>query len=190
MYIASVSGRKIKQARKQAKLTQEQLGKLIGVSGSMIGQWELEHRHPTEKTARRLCEALHCRITDLYEVQSFGSGEEFEIAWERLGGSSHPDGTEESSPSVIIGGDINPMDAATVNVSMLFNTTDKYVLKAARAAAHFTTQQYTDLGYSFSDAEKSLVSSFGRLNNEGQAVAVDRVEELAEIPKYQKTEDK
>lgn len=40
-------------------------------------------------------------------------------------------------------------------------------------------------GYSFSELELSLISSFARLNDEGQQKAVERVEELTEIPKYQ-----
>lgn len=36
------------------------------------------------------------------------------------------------------------------------------------------------------DTETKLLSAFSRLNEEGQQKAVERVEELAEIPKYQK----
>ena len=34
------TGEKIKEARKKAGMTQAELGTLLGVSGSMIGQWE------------------------------------------------------------------------------------------------------------------------------------------------------
>lgn len=40
-------------------------------------------------------------------------------------------------------------------------------------------------GYSFSSAEKRIVYLLHRLNEEGQMKAVERVEELTEIPKYQ-----
>ena len=36
---------------------------------------------------------------------------------------------------------------------------------------------------------KNLLAAFDRLNDDGQGVAVDRVEELAQIPKYQRTAD-
>ena len=42
------------------------------------------------------------------------------------------------------------------------------------------------LGYSFSGAEQELVSLIAKLNDEGQQKAVERVEELSEIPKYKK----
>lgn len=40
--------------------------------------------------------------------------------------------------------------------------------------------------YQFTKEEASIVSKFNRLNPEGQKKAVERVEELTEIPKYQK----
>ena len=40
-------------------------------------------------------------------------------------------------------------------------------------------------GYKFSDYEAKLISAFSLLNHDGQAKAIERVEELAEIPKYQ-----
>lgn len=43
--------------------------------------------------------------------------------------------------------------------------------------------------YSFSEVEQRLVSNFGKLNEEGQLRAVERVEELTEIPRYQRKED-
>lgn len=44
-------------------------------------------------------------------------------------------------------------------------------------------------GYSFSDTELLLIRSFSQLNDEGQQKAVERVEELTEIPKYKKAPD-
>lgn len=41
-------------------------------------------------------------------------------------------------------------------------------------------------GYSFSESEMLLVKAFSDLNPEGQQKAVERVEELTEIPKYKK----
>ena len=39
------------------------------------------------------------------------------------------------------------------------------------------------------DSQTKLLSAFSRLNNEGQQKAVERVEELTEIPKYKKAPD-
>ena len=43
-------------------------------------------------------------------------------------------------------------------------------------------------GYSFTKAEHFLIGAFSKLNTDGQSVAVERVEELTEIPKYQRTD--
>lgn len=43
-----------------------------------------------------------------------------------------------------------------------------------------------DDGYRFTETEVLLVKAFSQLNDEGQQKAVERVEELTEIPKYQK----
>ena len=41
-------------------------------------------------------------------------------------------------------------------------------------------------GYSYSQSEYSLIDAFSKLNEDGQQKAIERVEELTEIPKYQK----
>lgn len=43
-----------------------------------------------------------------------------------------------------------------------------------------------DRGYSFTKTELALIHAFAQLNDEGKQKAIERVEELAEIPKYQK----
>ena len=47
MRYVKASGEKIRAARKSAGLTQSELGKMLGVSGSMIGQYETEARRPS-----------------------------------------------------------------------------------------------------------------------------------------------
>ena len=44
-------------------------------------------------------------------------------------------------------------------------------------------------GYSFDKAELFLIRAFSKLNDKGQKEAVKRVEELTEIPKYQKDKE-
>ena len=43
-----------------------------------------------------------------------------------------------------------------------------------------------DDGYRFTEIEAQLLKAFSQLNDEGQSKAVERVEELTEIPKYNK----
>lgn len=51
-------GERIKKARKEKKLSQAQLGSELGVSGSMIGQYENNLRNPKLETVQRIAAAL------------------------------------------------------------------------------------------------------------------------------------
>lgn len=59
-------GKVIQAARKQAGMTQNELGKKLGVSGSMIGQWENDLRNPKPETVGRIVDALGKPFLDLF----------------------------------------------------------------------------------------------------------------------------
>lgn len=132
------TGERIRLARKNAGLTQKQLGEKLSISYQTIAQWENGLRNPKLETLRKIAKELNCPITDLLT--------EDEIPIVRLGYSAgHKVGGEEW-------------------LEYLKNF----------------------LGYSFSDAEQEIVNHLTKLNDEGQRKAVERVEELTEIPKYKK----
>lgn len=58
----------IKSARKRSGLTQVELGKLLGVSGSMIGQWENNLRKPKSGTIQKIAEALGEPFMEVFQV--------------------------------------------------------------------------------------------------------------------------
>lgn len=58
-------GKTIQEKRKQAKLTQQMLGEKLGVSASMIGQYENDLRKPKYETIVKIAAALGCRASDL-----------------------------------------------------------------------------------------------------------------------------
>ena len=53
-----------------------------------------------------------------------------------------------------------------------------------------TISDYFKQGYKFTSREKLLVRLFHLLNEEGQDATIERVEELTEIPKYQREKPK
>ena len=52
-------GEKLRQLRKEKKLTQKELAALIGVKNSVISFYELGDRIPSPEVIRRLAIALH-----------------------------------------------------------------------------------------------------------------------------------
>lgn len=51
-------GAKIRKARKEAGLTQTELGNLMGAKFTQVSEWELGKRNPRPETIRRIEEAL------------------------------------------------------------------------------------------------------------------------------------
>lgn len=59
------TGQLIKAARKKAGMTQEDLGKKLGVSGSSIAQYETDNRNPKQETLLKIAKALGVHLRDL-----------------------------------------------------------------------------------------------------------------------------
>ena len=52
------TGQRIKAARKNAKMTQKELGQKLGISFQSIAQWENNLRNPKIETLQRIADAL------------------------------------------------------------------------------------------------------------------------------------
>ena len=148
------TGERIKQARKQAGMTQKELAKKLGISYVGVSQWENNLRNPKQETIQRIADAIGC---DFYW-----------LLW----------GEKLSTPQRI-----------STNVMRMFCSDDPHVKKAAELAAYYTETDYKKKGYSFTQIEERLIFIFSQLNLAGQQKALERVEELTEIPKYQRTEE-
>lgn len=60
-------GKRIKEARERLGLTQNELGVLVGVTGSAITNYEKETSHPKELVMYKLFEALHVDANYLFQ---------------------------------------------------------------------------------------------------------------------------
>lgn len=56
----------IKRYRKIAKLTQSQLGELVGATKGTVYSWETGLRTPSQKYITKLCEIFNITIAELY----------------------------------------------------------------------------------------------------------------------------
>lgn len=129
-------GERIKQARKNAKLTQEELGRLVDVTGVSIMRYEKGERSPDYMTTCRLASALKLKIEDLMSEAAKG--------WYEAG---YEEGYDFGYEKAVTGGEQSDF--------------------------------IIDL-----DMEIRLFRSLSCLNNTGQQKAIERVEELTEIPRY------
>ena len=61
---------KIREIRKSKKMSQEELGKLLGVSQAMIAQYENGTRIPKIETIQKIAKALNVKYTNLLDMES------------------------------------------------------------------------------------------------------------------------
>ncbi len=141
----------VKAARKKAGLTQAELGEKLGVSGSMVGQYETGRRSPKMETLQRIADALDIHILDLT-----GVGEQFDKY--RI--------TVDNLP-------------VQENVRKVFDSL------SIEDKNEFWKILRPIMDVSPSPSKARLDTAYSKLNAEGQQKAVERVEELTEIPKYQ-----
>ena len=64
-------GERIQLVRKAAGLSQKELGKRLGVSGSMIGQYENNLRRPKRETLEKIAKAMNVSWEDLAGDKAF-----------------------------------------------------------------------------------------------------------------------
>jgi transcriptional regulator with XRE-family HTH domain len=131
-------GEAIRNQRKNQGLTLNELGQRMGISGSLVGQYERGVVNPKYETIIRFADALNVE------------------------------------PREILGNAF--MDVISPEVERLAHsvddTTDIRLYLSGRVVP-VTIQE-------------RLIEAFSELNKEGQKVAVERVKELTQIPKYQK----
>lgn len=73
-------GTRISSMRGYNRLTQEQLGGLVGVTKQTISNWEHDYRMPDADDLRRLCGTLGCTADYLLEL-SDNPREHRKIGW-------------------------------------------------------------------------------------------------------------
>lgn len=127
------TGERIRKARKEKNMSQKELAEKIGVSASMIGQYENGLRNPKIETIQRIAYVL----------------------------------------------DVNTYSLVSSNITQLFTG-------SAQTSIDFDKLE-KKLGSLITDREYEIMGLFNKLNESGQQKAIERVEELTEVPKYKKS---
>lgn len=173
------TGERIKRARKAAGLTQQELGELLGVSGSMIGQYESNLRKPKHETLLKIAKALkvmpyelYSEISWVYHNADFAEkvGKSFGLLKSFLDDNETPpnirDAIQEDLPDLEKVFEDLPDLTAVITAAAIFKAIEKP-----------------------NQLQEQLLSLFESLNDKGKAAAIERVLELTEIPRYQHSSD-
>lgn len=159
---------RLREIRKSKNISQRKLGELAGMPQQAIAKYETGKVNPKLTSLKRIANALDVKLEDLLigtnwtEVEkpkSYNSGAEFEKARRDLLQHLQRVGAKERAISRKIGGEIASFTEKTI--------------PGEQSIAY----------------KNALNFAFDKLNLDGQKIAVDQVELLTEIPKYQKGSD-
>ena len=165
----------IKAARENAGLTQDELGKRIGVTGVTIMRYEKGTRQPRLEQLRRIADALDIQVYDLMDDYSSITRDFHNdlLTLEELAAEMN---VSEEKILAVLNSEINDpefrdkMNRAAFKLSMRAESLSKLKEKViSKIGAENYHKFYT---------------AFMRLNLHGQQKAIERVEELTEIPRY------
>lgn len=192
------TGECIKAARKNAKMTQAALGKELGVSASMIAQYENGARKPKYETLKRIADAINKATENMRK----DSGEP-EIFWFELSPDSLVEYPNEFLAAYVKAQAMKALDVTIEYGKRKYPGKDYSQIEHSEASAKYMetllSRQADVEAYVWNMGSKNieigvpgvlteadlLMETFSRLNDDGKRVALERVQELAEIPKYQ-----
>lgn len=186
----------IKNARVKAGMTQKQLAEKSEMADSAIRKYESGRIVPKIRTLSRIAAALQIPTSSLMVDPNISSMNEFSERYfyaieelcarirrkARWQGMSYPidpktikqwihEYTPEISKKYVVSDEFLSFDGADIIIK---HVNDSHYLR-----------EIDDLPYNFQE----IINSMYELNEEGQKIAVLRVEELAQIPKYQRQQD-
>lgn len=151
------TGQRIKAARMKAGLTQKELSTKLGVSESFIAQYETDKRNPKIETLEKIAHALDVHPGELQGFVNYGDD-----PW---------------APGYDIWA---PPGISPERLEHLRDLRDQ--VRANQQ--EFQVFQRVQVDQDISEIE--MLDYYNRLNDSGKQVAVERVKELTEIPRYQK----
>lgn len=151
-------GGKIKEMRNAAGLTQSQLAQLSGVAPITIRQYETGKRQPRIEQLQKIAKALKVSVAVFLPEKL----ERKYLEYENI--------------------------AHDIKRDMIDSAVDYEEYESARKTKISDIQIGLILGENRRKRLEKINASFDKLNDDGQQKAVERVEELAEIPRYQKKE--
>ena len=152
-------GERIYYCRIENHMTQKELGEKTGIDGATIGKYERGVLNPKIGTLQKIANALGIEWDTLYTLDKLRTEEQ------KL---------KEESQKV----EVKRAQLAQLEVKRAQLEKEAAAQKALIAVSK-----------SFGAGGRKLMESYSQLNDNGQRVAVERVQELAQIPAYQRSTD-
>lgn len=169
-------GDRIREARKKASLTQAELAEKIGVKRSVISKYENGQISPTYEMLSNIATALNSHVYDLFPQDST----ELEVL-SILDDSK----TKKNAIDLILSNGDVPEEIKETIKNMQLDVSQKRAITALA----FLSARASSYDYYKEDSQlSSLIDSYSRLNDIGQAEALLRIKEMCQIPKYQRKE--
>lgn len=171
-------GSRIKHARKARGFTQKSLAQEIGAATGTIQQYELGKRQPRLEQLQAIADALDM---DLMELLGYETTEKSLEAVEEIISKY------QAICSTVIDDKRVPNDLKSA-------IRDELPIEPMAALSALAFNAGADIGHAraaqdvFDPAVFQIGQLFGELNEEGIQKAIERVDELTEIPKYQRTD--
>ena len=171
-------GERIRRYRKYAGLTQKELGLRSDIAEPTIRKYESNRLNPKKETLQKIAKALD---VDIYTLDPTLSDHGFKL-------DSLPKELRDEIEK-IAGGDLAIAEAlacyyflSSETKGSIENQVDQMIEQLQRASKESikSSDRQTEI------IKKRLDVAFNQLSPKGKMVAVERVEELAENPRYQK----
>ena len=192
----------MRSERKKAGLTQTQLAKILGVTQSLIGQYERGELNPKYETIKKICSALGVEyLPTTEEERQYKGTKNIRAARESTGCTQERlaqlTGLSLSTIKGIENGTIEITDdhfdrisrALGIRANQLYDLDSHPVSSGLDSEIRF--QRYrgearrdTELG-----RKAAAVVAFEDLNKAGQMCALDLLQLVSKIPEYQKEKD-
>lgn len=148
--------KRLQKARKHAKLTQEQLAKILGINRATISKYETGEISPPVEQMEAMANAFGITLGSLLTTETIIIPGRLKVV----------EVNDPSSDDTQLRIEASDEEAFAIGMQILGESgaVPKYLI------------------------HERLINAFEKLNTDGQAKAVERVEELAEIAKYRKNE--
>lgn len=173
-------GQQIKAMRELRGLTQKELGQKLGLSFQAVAQWENDLRNPKFETLQKIAEALETPIGTF--LPAMGMGDSF---GNRMKTTRNSQKMTQAELAQRLGVTPQTVSQYERGVKKPKTSTINRFAEALNVSAHWLeTGFYEDA--SISNEEQQLLRYFRIMNQQGQRVALERMEELSQHPKYKK----